>query len=268
MGLNASGQVAGSGLPAGDAWHAFVVANGAVTDLGTLPGYPYSAAQAINDAGQVAGSASTLSWYGERAFRHSGGVMTDLGTLGGPTSIANAINSVGHVVGTSDTAQENVFHAFLHDGDKMIDLGTLGGALSSANGINSAGQVVGSSTLANGGVAEFLYENGTMHNLQDLVAGFTDIQMAQINESGQIIGTGLVNGKWHGFLLTWVQDPAPQTMALKSDSLAAPEPSRPGKAAMTAPASLAAQRAAFALHAEATGMKCPPQYCTPSKKKK
>jgi probable HAF family extracellular repeat protein len=51
-----------------------------IIDLGTLGG-TNSAAQFINDSGQVVGS--TLNAFGEqRAFLWKKGVMTDLGTIG------------------------------------------------------------------------------------------------------------------------------------------------------------------------------------------
>ena len=71
-----------------------------VTNLGFLPGYAsYSEATAINDSGQVVGS-SWSSGYA-RAFRYSGGVMTD---LGGPSGYEGAeaydIDASGHVAAT------------------------------------------------------------------------------------------------------------------------------------------------------------------------
>jgi probable HAF family extracellular repeat protein len=262
-GLNASGQLTGYGLPAGDASHAFLYSDGTVTDLGTVPGYTHSVATAINDAGQVAGWAGMDTWYPGRAFRYSGGVMTDLGTLGGPTSGALAINGAGHVVGMADTGQEYLFHAFLHDGEKMVDLGTLGGDLSYATHINGAGQILGLTSTADGSAAEFLYENGRMYNIADLATGYTEVRNTSLSESGQIAGVGLANGKWHGFLLSWVQDAAPLVTAKKSGGLALAETGLQGNAAAKPRASIAAQRAALCRHAGLVkGASYVPPYCT------
>lgn len=262
-GLNASGQILGSGLPAGDNTHAFIYGNDTVTDLGTLPGYTHSVGTAINNAGQVAGWVGMDTWYPQRAVRYSSGVLTDLGTLGGPTSDALAINGSGHVVGTADTGQEYLFHAFLHDGEKMTDLGTLGGDLSVASSINDAGQIVGFSTTADGGSAEFLYENGRMYDIAGLATGgYTELRHARISESGQITAIGLLNGKWHGLLLTWVQDAPPQATTMKAASLAVDDASRQGKGPAKPRASIAAQRAALCRHASLAGSsRYTPPYC-------
>jgi probable HAF family extracellular repeat protein len=85
-----------------------------MTDLGTLGGYS-SAAYAINDSGQIVGSANraTGSYH---AFLYSNGTMSDLGALGGALydcSEAYAINGSGQAAGYSGTATGAV-HAFLY----------------------------------------------------------------------------------------------------------------------------------------------------------
>jgi probable HAF family extracellular repeat protein len=265
-GMNASGQVTGEGYFANRV-RAYIFGDGVVTDLGTLPGGDHSGGVTINDAGQVAGWGYNAA--GEiRAVRYSDGVMSDLGTLGGKYSWATAINGAGLVVGYADLAT-NGYHAFVSNGTQMTDLGTLGGAYSYATGINSVGQIVGVSALADGSSSPFFYDNGTMYNISDLVTGFGNLHHeVYLNDSGQITGSGWINGKSHAFLLTYVPDTAspssalaPTTLVMKADAEASPRaPASGGKqssAAMPQPPGIVAP----------PGMKCPPPYCVPATKK-
>lgn len=139
-----------------------------VTDLGTL-GYTSSSGGGLNDAGVVSGESTVpvnlpasecpiiygvrkpCTKFPDNAFRYSGGVMTNLGTLGGLASAATAINSTGTVVGWADLAS-GASHAFSDSGGVMTDLGTLdgGAGTSKALAINSAGEIAGWSTAAGG----------------------------------------------------------------------------------------------------------------------
>lgn len=72
-----------------------------IVDLGTLGGED-SAAEAVNDRGDVVGWADTVEGR-HHAFLYSGGVIRDLGTLlGGEESYATSINDRGQVAGYSD----------------------------------------------------------------------------------------------------------------------------------------------------------------------
>jgi hypothetical protein len=55
----------------------------------------------------------------------------------------------------------------------------------------------------------FLYSGGTMRDLNGLLdtsgAGWHLHIADGINNSGQIVGKGILNGSWHGFLLTPVK---------------------------------------------------------------
>jgi probable HAF family extracellular repeat protein len=91
-GINATGQVVGAASTATNELHAVLWDQGAVIDLGTLPGGHSSFARGINDRGQVVGYSSVAN--GEtHAFLWENGTMIDLGTLpGGTFSVAEAIN--------------------------------------------------------------------------------------------------------------------------------------------------------------------------------
>lgn len=78
-------------------------------------------------------------------------------------------------------------------GAPLQDLGTLGGVNSYAEAINNAGIIAGESQLKDGTRQAFVYINGKMYNLRDLIepgAVATDVQLrvTDINDSGQILG--------------------------------------------------------------------------------
>ena len=91
---------------------------------------------------------------------------------------------------------------------RIVDLGTLGGDFTDAIGINNTGQVVGD---ASGGSGVFLWENGQMFDLAELVepgSGWTLGTAKAINDDGWITGTGdNPAGESAGFLLTPVAVP-------------------------------------------------------------
>ena len=92
----------------------------------------------------------------------------------------------------------------------ILDLGTLGGATSSAYGINDLGQIVGTAETAGGVPHAFIYAEGTMTDLNDLLpadSGWLVLTQAKsINNNGQVVGTGITtDGYTHAFVLDMSQ---------------------------------------------------------------
>jgi probable HAF family extracellular repeat protein len=173
-----------------------------ITDLGTFGG-DYSNAHAINNAGQVAGSAYTAANV-FHAFSYSGGVKTDLGTLPGDVNSAAAdLNDSGQLVGVSYGTTE---HAVLWQSSTTppIDLGNLGGSNMEAVAINATGQVVGYGTTAAGADHAWLWQSSTgMTDLNTLIppnSGWVLTEAYGINNNQQIVGQGTINGQSHAFL--------------------------------------------------------------------
>jgi probable HAF family extracellular repeat protein len=201
--INASGQVVGdSGTARGGAVrHAFLWHSRVMLDLEGEPGSrATSRAYGINASGQVVGVLEG------RATLWQGGVARELGTLHGDvSSTARAINATGHVVGESPARPLHSRAVLWHNGTTQ-DLGSLpGDAASQANGINAVGQVVGWSRSAHQSASRaVLWQGNVIIDLNSLLpadSGWVLTSASGINDEGQIVGVGLHDGRWRGFLL-------------------------------------------------------------------
>jgi probable HAF family extracellular repeat protein len=192
--LNNSSVVVGeSTLTNGDN-HGFVYSNGTMSDLGTLGGN-YSSAFAINDSNVIAGESSDTN--GEtHGFVYSAGVIVDLGTFGGTYSTAYLVNSSGLAIGYANLPGDVDSHGLLYSNGTVVDLGTLGGTSSFADGINNLGQVVGDALTETGDDHAFLWENGKMTDLNDLLPANSGWELSAafyINDAGRVVGIGSLN---------------------------------------------------------------------------
>jgi probable HAF family extracellular repeat protein len=194
-------------LEFGETAHGFVWV-GHLHDLGTLGG-PNSIAIGINDKGVVAGWSQVTFDPGVfgipdlHAVIWQNGKITDIGSFGGPISLALAVNNRGEVVGQS--MLPTFFpHAFVWRGASLIDLSPLPGDVASGGGgINNLGQIVGWSA-GDQGQSACIWLDGQPIDLNTRISD-PNWQLAVangINDEGQIAGFGLLNGQFHGFLLT------------------------------------------------------------------
>jgi probable HAF family extracellular repeat protein len=212
--INASGDVVGfSSIPTGDEAFLWTKATG-MQGLGFLSvGGTESGAKAINRFGQVAGFAGANGNQVSYAFIWSKTTgMRSLGRLPGyDSSAAYAINDLGQVAGESDCVQNCRLneHATLWGKAKgsMLDLGVLPGATyGSATGINNVGQVIGWDSFSLNDFRPFVWSASTgMLDLNSLIPANSGwlLQFAfAINDKGQIVGGGTLNGQYEAFLLT------------------------------------------------------------------
>ena len=188
-GINNSGEVVGYSVLSSSVT-AFLWKNGSMSNLESLTGN--SRGYAINDEEQIVGHVNSI------AFMWEDGTITSLGTLGGSYSFAWDISNWGWIVGESGVSG-SPSHAFLWIDGVMTDLGE-----GIAEAINERGQVVGSFGL---------WENGVTTPLLDLLSdsgGWYDLYGRGINNLGQIVGEGYINGRVHAFLMT----PEPATFLM------------------------------------------------------
>jgi probable HAF family extracellular repeat protein len=194
--------------------------------LRPFPGDSTSAATAINDRGQAVGiSGDCDQAVGRYSARHAvlwdkNGKVTEIPNLGGTSwHTPMDINAQGDVVGFSnpdepgDAVGEFISRAFLwiSGRDTVEDLKVLPGDLfSEAFAINSHRQVVGISFGGPNGARAFLWQNGVLTNLNDLVNIAPDVLLSaqDINDAGQI--TGRVRDQATGQVLTFVATPKGQ----------------------------------------------------------
>lgn len=217
---NATTYVAGSNVFFND---------GTVIDLSTFaPSYSPSGttAVAINNLNQVTGNTGyfqSFLWSQETGF-----TLINAPGPGGYSS-ASDINNLGQVVGSAG-APDAGFEGYawsLNGPDFNIGLlpdivPGLGGTF--AKGINDQSQVVGyegsSSTLE---YRAILYEEGTLYDLNNLIpanSGWTLETAFDINNQGQIVGTGVFNGQEQDFLLSPISGTDPEPIPEPSTTLA------------------------------------------------
>ena len=201
---NSAADACGANVPTADP---FLWEKGkGMTDLGTLGG-TCGIPAAVNNQGQVVGLSDLA---GDATFhpfiwdRRGHPRLKDLGTFGGNNGQTSWISDAGDVVGKADLPGSQTHDAFLWKRGVMTDLGTLAGdSCSNAYYVNSRGQVVGTSedtTLCAipTGEPAFLWEDGgPMVDLNSLIPPNASLELTfafAINDSGEIVGTGLPSG--------------------------------------------------------------------------
>lgn len=130
-----------------------------------------------------------------------------MSALGERFRTAQDINDLGQIVGSAYT-DDQVYTAYLWDNGIVTDLGP-----GEAVALNNAGEVIGKlySQDPFSDDIPLLWKDGVQYNLNDLIpveAGWEIMYASDINNLGQIVGYGQINGQEHAFLMTPVPEPA------------------------------------------------------------
>lgn len=222
--INNAGQIVGSYVTGassgGGVWRATTWQGTTFSSdlqLQTLRGN-YPSAQSVETYGIAQNNLGTVVGWSKAAdsnfdaFTFSNNVMSAVIVDGVDMHGARPtdINDNGVIVGG-----DYFDRAFVLSGNSIRKLEFIGGTYSNALSVNDAGVVVGIATVNDGlqsGHA-FLFDGEEMTDLSLLpsvqLAGWSELTRAiDINNSGQIIGVGILNGQQRSFLLTPVPEPS------------------------------------------------------------
>lgn len=206
-------------------FHTFSWQNGALRDLGALPGVNSSCESWISGNGLIVGASENgtidplTGWPAMEAVLWKNGQVINLGTFGGNESFAIGVNNRGEVVGAAANAIPDPFSVFFGWGTQtrgflwqngvIQDLGTLGGPDALATQINERGQIFGASYISSipnpvTGIPPFdafLYENGKMEDIPNAFGG-TQVNPFWANNQGELVGNASLPGEtmFHPFL--------------------------------------------------------------------
>lgn len=218
--INNHNRVVGSSKLAGDlTTAAFSWESGLMTALSTPSAMTDAAAFDISDTGFIAGygyrndvvrSARPVLWRD--------GVPEVLPVFDEDgNSYAKAVNNLGQAVGHGRPYDGRMRALLWRDGH-VIDLGDFGGSLdyTEAIDINDLGQIIGVASDGWDDAVPFLWQDGVMYKLQDLLdpafASTRLITAGYINNAGQIAVTADIDGAQTAVLLTPIPAPAAFTL--------------------------------------------------------
>jgi probable HAF family extracellular repeat protein len=192
-GVNIFGQSAGTLTTVGGFTDAFGFASSGSTNLTAGSSSIAGQANAINNAGQIAGTQQIGGQMYATVWNN--GVATTVGSAG---SYGLAINNSGEVGGM--LINYGMGNAFVSQNGTVIDLGTFdGGYWSSVYGLNDDGQAAGSGITSNGTFRGFIWTPGQGYSVLGTLGGSNSYAMA-INNSGTAVGTAQVSsGYTHAF---------------------------------------------------------------------
>ncbi len=211
--INNSGVVYG----AGESWqesrtmYKYDSVTGTMQNIGVpqyLPSGRYADFYAVNDSGQATGNYSAYSGYSSFYYDDTRGFVRLYVPFHGDYEVSTwDINNSGKVLGyyyDNEIGQEVGF--ILTDIEPYPQMISISSGVGSTMpfDLNNLNQVVGGYTNEIYENTAFLWENGTIVNLDALISdpSWTELTFAvAINDNGQMIGSGTKDGVYHGFFM-------------------------------------------------------------------
>jgi probable HAF family extracellular repeat protein len=206
--INNSGQLVGRNILASGYEKTIYIENGVVKELSALGG-DGGTARGINNKGQIIGYVDSddalndkfvntaVIWEKDVTGTYQ---LKNLGTFGDEQATLRDINDAGSIIGSTSSGSGTTATStpFILRDDEFTALGSLGGKTGSTNGINEFGQVVGASQIASGTNHAYVWNEGVMGDLNNLVtspityngASVTLTSAVGINNFGDIVATG------------------------------------------------------------------------------
>jgi probable HAF family extracellular repeat protein len=214
-GINNNTHIVGvnNSPPAGYGYNAFVYDGDKLLYIYNLTDHQQTVAHDINNHNHLVGridvgldpeDEENIEGLSGQSFIYENGSMTFFGDPGRATQ-AYSINDLGQTVGVTDQFG-NGDHAFLYKNGRMVNIDTLNSHRSLGLSVNSFGHVVGRFTPPSLEYSHaFIYDGNVMVDLNDLIDAQTGWdyldEATDINNKGQIVGIGYIDGETHTFLL-------------------------------------------------------------------
>ncbi|MCP4093530.1 MAG: hypothetical protein GY747_08775 [Planctomycetes bacterium] len=179
-----------------------------IEDLGTLGGME-SYGEALNNARHVVGKSHDTNGVMQAFSKPLNQPMVALPGIGGHFAIARDVNNFETIVGAANNSGGELRPVIWEQG-VATQLPTLGGNAGQANALNDFGIVVGHAKDSNNQRKASHWQGSTVLNLNTAIAsgsGWELMSANDINELGEICGTGFFQGLPRAFKLTPTRRP-------------------------------------------------------------
>ena len=189
-GINNAGAIVGTYYQTATICHGFLLVANALKSI-DFPGSTCSAASGINDSNQIVG------WYSDNngqshGFLLSGGTFTSIDPPLSTQVTARKINNSGLVLGDYVVANRAGYGFYLFKDGTYSNVNVPG--ILSVRGMNNKGEIVGECAV--GSAYDGYVSNGTLFNTFTAGSSSSPMQLMDINDYGQVIGSSYELGEF------------------------------------------------------------------------